>query len=246
MTEYKNNIEELNINGLTVLKQCYDKKIIHDARQKILNHLNLLRNTKPGEPSLHLAGFHHHPELEELHYLVSANPKVLNFLSLLMPERVKAVGNSDITINRSQHWHKDLLRGKYAAHHNVNNIWGKNGGGVYRIILYLQNTQNLKIVFGSHLIPHSLESDIHAIPKDESNISLINVNIGDIVVMDIRTTHRGMTTDYIQNNAIKLNENPSIMIATILGNIKSPLTKEMEMGNFHRQIDWMERHYEPI
>jgi hypothetical protein len=32
---------------------------------------------------------------------------------------VRTIGLSDITINRSQDWHKDLLRGKYRCHHRV-------------------------------------------------------------------------------------------------------------------------------
>lgn len=232
---------ELLMTGITVLDNIFSQDKIFDIRSQILQQRHLLKNTKPGEPSLHLAGFHQFPELESIHSDIMNSIKIIDFLKYVTKSQVKFIGNSDITINRSQHWHKDLLRGKFAEHHNSNSIWGKEIAGVYRVILYLQPSSSLKVIPGSHLEPTSLASDEYCIPHDETSVQRVNVDIGDIAVMDVRTTHRGLSSEYIIKNCEYFKKNPSIMVATILGDVSAELTHELEVGNFMRQLDWVIR-----
>jgi hypothetical protein len=92
-----------------------------------------LKNTRPTPSSRHLAGFHRYPELESLHGQLAGNKKVLNFMKLVLGvQQVRSIGLSDITINRSQNWHKDLLRGKYESYLNGVEIWDCDSAGVYK------------------------------------------------------------------------------------------------------------------
>ena len=105
----------------------------------------------PNPSSGHLAGFHRYPELEHLHALVSSNPLVLDILRTATGcSQIRSIGLSDITVNRSQQWHVDLLRGRYQAHLQPETCWGSDGGGVYKILLYLQPGATLKVVPGAH------------------------------------------------------------------------------------------------
>lgn len=240
-SKFKDNKEELLNNGITILQNIYDDDIILDLRKQILDNLSLMKQTRKDEDSRHLAAFHRYPEFEKLHGLVSCNETVLQFLDYVLDgKKVRSIGNDDITVNRSQHWHKDLLRGKYSTHLNsVDNIWSKQNCSVFRILLYLQDTSSLKIVKGSHLKPISLQNDDHAIPSDDDDVAVVTIKKGDIGIMDIRTTHRGATKEFFDNEYFK--ENKGILIATVLGEVDSKLTDNMEKGNFHRLMNWMER-----
>src|SRR5262249_6755072 len=153
-------------------------------------------NTRPTPSSRHLAGFHLYPELESLHNRLASNKRVLDFMGLVLRgQKARSIGLSDITINRSQHWHKDLLRGKYAPYLNGLDIWDCECAGVYKLLMYLQEGASLKIVRGSHRVPVSLGSDEHAEPSDNDDVVEVSFKEGDVVVMDIRTSHRGSTEE---------------------------------------------------
>jgi len=235
-------IRKLRTHGYTVLKGVVDNEMIEQSRNQVLDNLSLFKNTRPTPSALHLAGFHRFPELESLHTALSSNTTVLDFLKAALKDKdVRTIGLSDITINRSQGWHKDLLRDGFQSYLGNQDIcWGDNGGGVYKILLFLQSGSGLKVVKGSHLLPTSLENDTYSEPDDDDSlVKSVPVEAGDIIVMDIRTSHRGspekvfQCEDYVNH--------PRILISTVLGCNDSELTKAMEIGNFHRLIDWMER-----
>src|SRR5262249_15250904 len=161
------NVQELRRDGITVLEGVFDRETVDLSREQVMKHRSLYKNTRPTPSSRHLAGFHLYPELESLHNLLAGNKKVLNFMKLVLGgQQARSIGLSDITINRSQHWHTDLLRGKYAPYLNGVNIWDIECAGVYKLLMYLQDGASLKIVRGSHRVPRSLENDQYTEPDD--------------------------------------------------------------------------------
>ena len=58
--------------------------------------------------------------------------------------------------------------------------------------------------------------------------------------MDIRCSHRGAEESiYASGN---WDDNPRILISTVLGKLNCPLANALEVGNFHRLQDWMRRY----
>jgi hypothetical protein len=147
------------------------------------------------------------------------------------------IGLSDITINRSQEWHCDLLRGAFSSYLNEEVCWGPRGGGVYKALLYLQEGKSLATVPGSHARKTSLDNDQCVIPKDLDSISHVSVNPGDVVIIDLRLIHRGSTEAEMQ--PLTLADNAKILISTVFGGVDYPLTNAMEVGNFHRLMAWI-------
>jgi len=232
---------QLNTQGYTVLKGVFEKVSIARSRDQVLAHRELFKNTRPTPSSLHLAGFHRFPELEALHTALATNETILDFLKTTLKGRpVRTIGLSDITINRSQDWHKDLLRGKYRCHLDDKvGYWDLDSGGIYKALLYLQDGASLKILSGSHLKRIPLDSDTFSVPDETSRVTAVPVEAGDVVIMDIRVSHRGSPEEAFQSDECK--NNPRILISTVLGRSDSALTKAMEIGNFHRLMDWVER-----
>jgi GR25 family glycosyltransferase involved in LPS biosynthesis len=232
---------ELQEKGFTVLKGVFSPAEVEEFRQRVRHNLALFRNTRPSSSALHLAGFHRFPELETLHTQLAGNAVIRRFFEAVTGESVmQTIGLSDITINRSQCWHKDLLRGKFSSWlENREIIWGEDGGGVYKVLFYLQPGSSLKVIRGSHRIPIPLDDDHASEPDEQSPVVSIPVEPGDIVIMDIRMTHRGATEDVYASG--RYDDDPRILVSTAMGAARKPLTRAMEIGNFHRLLDWMQR-----
>ncbi len=232
---------QLRETGFTVLKGVFSPAEVETCRQRILQNLALFRNTRPSSTALHLAGFHRFPELETLHTQLAGNAVIRRFFDGLLGGTVmQTIGLSDITINRSQCWHKDLLRGKFSTWlEDQDMIWGENGGGVYKVLFYLQAGSSLKVIRGSHRVPISLADDRASEPDQQSPVVSIPVEPGDIVIMDLRMTHRGAGEEVYASG--KYDDDPRILISTAMGAAVKPLTRAMETGNFHRLVAWMER-----
>lgn len=238
-----NNVRQVRKDGITVLKGVFDKSAIVQARQLVLDNRNLFKNTRPTTSAGHLAGFHRYPALEPLHTMLTSNPAIQDFLRLLIKGidvDVRSIGLSDITINRSQHWHNDLLRGEYKAHLNEALTWGVGSGGVYKMLLYLQDSSSLRVIKGSQIKPISLDNDSFSEPDEETDVASIPVHAGDVVIMDIRCSHRGAEESAYASG--QWDDNPRILISTVLGGSDCKLTRAMEMGNFYRLQDWMDHH----
>jgi hypothetical protein len=237
----RNNLQELRRDGITVLERVFDRETVDLSRKQVMEHWSLYKNTRPTPSSRHLAGFHRYPELESLHNLLAGNKKVLNFMKLVLGgQQARSIGLSDITINRSQHWHKDLLRGKYAHYLNGVDIWDDECAGVYKLLMYLQDGRSLKIVRGSHQVPVSLENDEYAEPSDNTNVVDVSFKAGDVVVMDVRTSHRGSTEGVFLSGAH--DDHLKILVSTALGLDGGKLTDAMELGNARRLMDWQDRY----
>ncbi len=239
------NVKELRENGHTTLRGVFKPATVLACRELILKNRALLKNTRPSSSALHLAGFHRFPELESLHTQLASNPVVSRlFEHLLADTSMQTIGLSDITINRSQPWHKDLLRGTFSAYLQGQDLredicWGENGGGVYKVLFYLQSGSSLKVIRGSHKVPIPLQSDRSSEPDEQALVEALSVTAGDVVIMDIRMSHRGASEEVYAGG--QYDDDPRMLISTALGAANGPLTRAMEVGNFHRMLDWMER-----
>ncbi len=228
---------QLMQDGYTCLQGLYLPSEIAQARQRVLEHIQLLRNTRPNPSSGHLAGFHRYPELEPLHTLLSGQAAILGVLrAASQSPHVRSIGLSDITVNRSQEWHVDLLRGRYQRHLSANICWGGAGGGVYKVLWYLQGGKSLKVVPGAHTRPIALHSDQSSQPQAPSDALSISTEAGDVILMDIRLPHRGSSEQEL--SGMDYRKTPKILVSTVLGAESKPLTRAMEAGNFERLHDW--------
>jgi len=233
--------QNLARDGYIVLDGLYPPGVIADARECIIDNIALFKNTRPNPGSGHLAGFHRHPRLEQLHGLVSTNEAALEVLREATGSvAIRSIGLSDITVNRSQQWHVDLLRGKYRHHLDPTICWGPDGGGLYKVLLYLQPGNSLKVVPGAHTKPIALDSDRESEPLDGAEVRSVEVESGSLVVMDIRLPHRGATEEELSNPGFLAE--PKMLITTVLGDARKPLTKAMEIGNMERMSDWEALH----
>jgi hypothetical protein len=238
----RNNIaEELAAKGFAVLKNAFSAEKISEMRACILSNCGFFKNTRPNPSAGHLAGFHRYPGLESLHTLLTGNDEIASVLkSATQGASIRSIGLSDITINRSQEWHVDLLRGKYRSHLSQSMCWGPEGGGVYKALLYLQPGKSLKVVPGGHLVEIDLDSDRRSEPAAGTEVENIELASGDVILMDIRLPHRGSTESELENkNYIA---SPKILVSTVMGADSKPMTRAMEMGNFERLMDWDLRH----
>jgi len=233
--------DHLKKHGFAVLPNLFNQEQIAFARKMVLDNMHLLKNTRPTVSSRHLAGFHRHPQLESLHCMLASNPDICRFIRDVLDDMdIVTIGLSDITINRSQEWHCDLLRGQFSTYLNDEICWGERGGGVYKALLYLQEGKTLATVPGSHVRRISLEDDQCVIPQNPDSIAYVHVNPGDVVIIDLRLIHRGSTEAEMQSLALA--DNPKILISTVFGGVGYPLTNAMEVGNFHRLMAWITKH----
>lgn len=239
--EIENKAKALRRDGYVVLTKQYSPSAIDDARAQVLANFALLKNTRPNPASGHLAGFHRYPAVARLHDSLIENRELRTIVeSAAGDDDVRPIGLSDITVNRSQEWHVDLLRGQYQPYLDADICWGSEGGGVYKALLYLQPGDSLRVVPGAHRRMIPLESDRNSEPADPSDSISIAVGSGDIVLMDIRLPHRGSTEDEMRGGTALAS--PKILISTVLGGVNRPLTAAMEAGNRERLRDWDRRH----
>lgn len=241
MTSSSQLARDLLQEGLCLLQGAVDSSAIQELRSHVLNNLQLLRNTRENSSSGHLAGFHRYPRLEFMHTLLSHNVRVESVLSEACPGcDFRTIGLSDITINRSQEWHVDLLRGRFSSFLDQSMIWNEDrGGGVFKVLLYLQAGKSLRYISGSHRLRTSLESDSEKELIGGRPIQQASVNAGDIVLIDIRLRHRGSTQQ--ESSSPILGESPKILLSTVLGSCNHALADQMELGNASRQRYWDER-----
>jgi len=203
-----------------------------------------MKRTRPTLSARHLAGFHRFPDLEPLHVVITGNPMVTESLHALLGAPLRTIGLSDITINRSQHWHKDLLRGRYRDFLEPGAVCANNHGKAFKVIMYLQDSSSLQVVTGSHLHDIDLDSDDHAIPGPNDPVTPVPVRSGDAVIIDLCTTHRG--TDEATYLHAPADTPPRILISTVFTRTQCDFADRLEAGNAARLVDWARRPAEPV
>jgi hypothetical protein len=135
-----NTVPSLESTGVCVLSGVFGEPVLRQMRRDVLANLPLTRNTRPNPASRHLAGFHRYPSLAPLHELITSNDQIVSAMrQLLAPSEPIVIGLSDITINRSQQWHTDLLRGKYSAFLDPETCWAVPTPQCIKVLVYLQS-----------------------------------------------------------------------------------------------------------
>jgi len=237
MQGYVNLFEQLEHEGYCVLPRALEASAVDTMRKRVVANLGIMGNTRPNSASRHLAGFHRYPTLEPLHQMMTSNGDLIDALTeVYKPANFITIGLADITVNRSQPWHTDLLRGKYARFLSPEMCWGEQGGGCLKALLYLQNGKSLKVVPGSHLTQLPLSDDKFTIPTENQTVQSVEVQVGDIVLMDIRLIHRGSTEEDMQAENLAID--PKILVSIVFGAQGAPLTHAMQVGNAHRMVEW--------
>lgn len=169
--------------------------------------------------------------------MLTGHKYIQSYLTRLCGDQVRTIGLSDITVNRSQQWHKDLLRGKFRHLLGEHSKSSRSHGLLYKVIVYLQDSNSLLFIPGSHKQDIALDSDERAIPKDISQVRGISTRAGDVVLIDICTTHRGSEEEAFMSD--EKAANPSILISTVFGAVDNEFTNIMEAGNAIRLSEWM-------
>ena len=230
-------VDRLKKYGFCVLHNSFDAPSLSSMRSLVINQMDLMANTRPNPSARHIAGFHRYPTLEPLHQMVTSNAVLLAALRAIYgPDQFISIGLSDITVNRSQPWHTDLLRGQYSTFLTPEICWGGSEKPCLKALLYLQNSQSLRVVPGSHHIPVQLSDDLACMPGESQNTLNVKTTEGDIVLMDIRLVHRGSSEAELQKQSSAKPD--KILISTVFGSQFSRLTHAMQVGNAHRTADW--------
>lgn len=232
-------VETVKHSGVAIIPEVFSQSDIDRTRERVLANLHLMRNTRSNASSRHLAGFHRYPDLEQLHCMITSHPVIQSYLTELCGEHMRTIGLSDITVNRSQQWHKDLLRGKFQHLLGAYNNCSSCHGLAYKVLVYLQDSTSLQFIPGSHKQDIALDNDEQAIPADLNQVQSINAHAGDAVILDICTTHRGSKEEVLLSD--EMHVNPRILISTVFGTADSEFTNVMEAGNAIRLSDWMQR-----
>lgn len=225
--------------GVGVLPAAFDAASIDRARALVLAHTDLMKRTRPTPSARHLAGFERFPALEPLHAEIVDNAIVAAALHELLGPSLRTIGLSDITIDRSQQWHKDLLRGDYRRFLGSVEPCAHHHGEAYKVIWYLQGSSSLQVVPGSHRHDIDLSGDEHAIPGPEVSVASVPVEAGDAVIIDLCTTHRGADeATYLDRTA----DAPArILVSAVFTAVDSDFADRLEAGNAARLADWDRR-----
>lgn len=224
--------------GVGLVKQAFTSEEVEMARSVVLAHGHLMKNTRPSPSSRHLAGFHRFPGLEPVHALLTGNAKVAAVLTELLGPYLRTIGMSDITINRSQQWHKDLLRGKFSRYIEDPHPCMNHHGKLFKVIVYLQDSASLLVVPGSHRRDVSLSSDDFAIPSADEPVARVETHVGDAVILDVCTTHRGSGEEAYAS--LEPGDRGRILVSTVFGAVDCPFADQMELGVGVRLCDWQQ------
>lgn len=234
-------INEFRKSGYSVLNGAISPEDIADFRGRVHTYVSQMPNTRKAPHSRHLAGFHRFPAIKEIHDELAANDIVQSFMQKLYKgDHFATIGLSDITVNRSQQWHTDLLRGAYRKSLDDVDIWSIDAKPCVKVLVYLQSRKSLRIIPGSHMAESPLDdSKLEKEPYLKSAIQL-DVSAGDLVLLDIRCVHRGSTDSEMAD--ISLADNPKILISTVFGIKGDDFAEAMKLGNQLRMRDWDQRH----
>lgn len=232
---------ELEENGFCILPAVFGAVEIDRFRAGAIRCLDMMGQTRNVDHSYHLAGFHRFAELTDMHSSVASNATINGFLAdYYSGSPYYAIGLSDITVNRSQQWHTDLLRGPYSRFLETVDPWAQRAQGCIKALLYLQSGRSLRIVPGSHRSPSPLDDAMLDRLARSQGVLELKVEAGDVVMMDIRSLHRGSTDEEMSRP--ELAQAPKILVSTVFGPIGSAFTEAMQLGNAHRMADWDRLH----
>lgn len=237
MNLIEKNLEEIRDNGYTILQAAFTEDDIRDMRSVIKSKLELMGKTRSVAHAYHLAGFHRFAAFSEISKQISENSTIKSTMRSVFSKSCPVeIGLTDITVNRSQHWHTDLLRGHYARFLAECDPWRQDEMPCLKALVYLQAGRSLRIITGSHRFKTPLDDTAIANAIDENAAVQLEVKAGDAVIMDIRTVHRGSTE--AESAAPHLEHSPKILVSSVFGAESSAFAACMRKGNIVRMADW--------
>ena len=232
--------EQLEEAGYMILPNVFRPEEIERFRHGVIQAQGRMPSTRENPSSRHFAGFHRCVELAGLHADLVESAAIAAALEMVYGDRdFNAIGLSDITINRSQQWHTDLLRGPYKRFGVSEVCWQASEPSCYKALLYLQDGERLFVLPGSHKLgrhTEDAEAEQLALSKAPSKVA---VKSGDVVLMDIRLIHRGANQEEI--NAVEKSGELKILISSVFGADDSEMTRRLKAGNQQRLRDWDQR-----
>jgi hypothetical protein len=229
-------VERVRQDGVGIIESAFDLTDVEESRRIVQDHKHLMKSTRPSPTSRHLAGFHRYPALEPVHQLITGNSLVRAVIGDLLGSDIRTIGLSDITMNRSQQWHKDLLRGSFRRFIEDENPCEKHHSKLFKVVLYMQDSSSLHVVPGSHRHDISLESDEYAVPDADAEVVSVKTKVGDAVVIDICTTHRGSPEEVFAS--MTESDTPRMLISTVFGSAYCDFADRIELGNAERTSVW--------
>lgn len=223
--------------GYCILPSVFSAADIENFRATAVANLRIMGQTRDIAHSYHLAGFHRFPSLSAIHARIASDEAINKFLSAYYGGSAYcAIGLSDITVNRSQQWHTDLLRGRYSKFLEDGIAWQDSERSCIKALVYLQDGASLGILPGSHLVPSPLDDSLLDSLARSQDVVWLDVKAGDTVMMDVRMLHRGSTDEEMRRP--ELAQAPKILFSTVFGSVSSAFTQAMQIGNAHRMVDW--------
>lgn len=228
---------ELQSRGVSVLGGLFSSAEITLCRDLIAGHLDMMGQTRATAHSYHLAGFHRFPAFAPIRALIAGNPAVQAMLSSVFgPDMAEDIGLTDITVNRSQPWHTDLLRGPYAQFLADCDPWDPTEDPCLKVLLYLQPGRSLRYVPGSHLTRSPLDDEAIARQVAGAEVLQLELAAGDVVILDLRTLHRGSTDAEMADPGLA--SSPKMLVSAVYGRKGSRFAEAMRHGNARRMADW--------
>lgn len=228
---------------LLKLEKVIAPEAIDNMRRLIASNLLYGSKTRDYDLNWHIPYFQRYSELESIHkYLLKQEPLNSAARSLLNSDKICSTSISDITVNRSQDWHKDLFRGPYRNLLPMNkwNPFDEQIPFAYRCLVYLQDGKSLQVISGSDTQEVCLENDSFSKPQKEDQVITLQANAGDVIFFDIRTTHRGKS--YNDCSRIKTMNGIPMMIGLTLTYRESRWLYWLEFLNRARLRDWHTKH----
>ncbi len=144
--------------GYAILPNVFSLEEIEQFRRRVVRAKDRMPSTRENPSSRHFAGFHRCAELAGLHADLVQSRLIVEVLGTAYEHRdFNAIGLSDITINRSQQWHTDLLRGPYQRFGVSEVCWQDSEPSCYKALLYLQDGERLFVLPGSHKLGRHIE-----------------------------------------------------------------------------------------
>jgi len=230
-------LTDVRQKGFARIPSAFPIATIEDFRNIVIGGLSRMGQTRAVAHSRHLAGFDRFSQFAGIAKAIRENPAVVAFLAAAFgPNKALEIGLTDITVNRSQNWHTDLLRGPYASSLAGCDPWAKDESPCLKVLVYLQPGKSLRLLPGSHLRPSPLDDGQIADSVEQATTMQLDIATGDVVVLDLRTVHRGSTDEEMADP--RLAETPKILISMVFGATGSRFAQAMRDGNLCRMAHW--------
>lgn len=233
--------ENLRERGYCIVPDAFTQAEVTKMREIVLQNKDEMPNTRRAEHSRHMAGFERFAVFRQLFDMIDGNDALNRFYTAFFGgEQFSSFGLSDITVNRSQHWHSDLLRGKYSAYLSQIDPWAADAGACIKSLVYLQPGKSLQLVCGSHKTETPLDDSLIQNLVSGLDVVSVPVSAGDIVMMDIRCLHRGSTDEAMSDPA--LTGAPKILVSNVYAADCCGVRDAMLRGNADRLARWDSLH----